>query len=47
MPMVAYQREVWSQAEVAGYNELVDMTAVEQIKGSFARGVEGGACLFV
>jgi hypothetical protein len=27
----AYEREVWSQQEVAGYNELVDMTAVEQI----------------
>jgi hypothetical protein len=26
-----YQREVWSRPEVAGFDELVDMTAVEQI----------------
>jgi hypothetical protein len=26
-----YQREVWSRPEVAGYDELVDMTAVEEI----------------
>lgn len=26
-----YQREVWSRPEVAGFNELVDMTAVTQI----------------
>jgi hypothetical protein len=26
-----YQREVWSQPEVAGYSELMDMTDVEQI----------------
>jgi hypothetical protein len=26
-----YQREVWSRADVAGYNELVDMSAVERI----------------
>jgi hypothetical protein len=29
--IVAYQREVWSQPEVAGYDELVDMTEVEEI----------------
>jgi hypothetical protein len=28
---VAYQREVWSQSAVAGYDELVDMTEVEEI----------------
>jgi hypothetical protein len=26
-----YQHEVWSRPEVAGYDELVDMSAVEQI----------------
>ena len=26
-----YQREVWSRHDVAGYNELVDMTRVERI----------------
>jgi hypothetical protein len=26
-----YQREVWSRPEVAGYDELVDMSEVEQI----------------
>lgn len=26
-----YQREVWSRAEVAGYHELIDMSAVESI----------------
>jgi hypothetical protein len=28
----AYQTEVWSRPEVAGYNELVDMTAVTKIE---------------
>src|SRR5262245_2480913 len=27
-----YQREVWSRADVQGYNELIDMTAVEKIE---------------
>jgi hypothetical protein len=27
----SYQREVWSRADVAGYNELIDMTGVKQI----------------
>jgi hypothetical protein len=27
----SYQREVWSRPEVAGYDELVDMTEVEEI----------------
>src|SRR5262245_13175979 len=27
-----YQREVWSRSDVAGYDELVDMTAVEQVE---------------
>jgi hypothetical protein len=26
-----YQREVWSRSEVAGYDELMDMSAVEHI----------------
>jgi hypothetical protein len=26
-----YQREVWSRPDVAGFNELIDMTAVTQI----------------
>lgn len=26
-----YQREVWSRNDVAGYNELIDMTHVERI----------------
>jgi len=29
--MFAYQREVWSRPDVAGYDELVDMTGVETI----------------
>lgn len=29
--MFSYQREVWSRPELAGYDELVDMTAVEAI----------------
>lgn len=29
--MFDYQREVWSRPEVAGYNELVDMSEVEYI----------------
>jgi len=27
-----YQREVWSRADVRGYHELMDMTAVESIE---------------
>ncbi len=27
----AYQREVWSRPEVAGYDELIDMTEVKEI----------------
>jgi hypothetical protein len=27
----SYQKTVWSRAEVAGYDELMDMSAVEQI----------------
>ena len=27
----AYQREVWSRPDVAGYDELVDMTGVETV----------------
>ncbi len=27
-----YQREVWSQPEVVGYNEIVDFSAVEDIQ---------------
>jgi len=26
-----YQREAWSRSDVAGYNELIDMTHVDQI----------------
>jgi hypothetical protein len=29
--VLGYQQEVWSRPEVAGYDELVDMTAVERI----------------
>jgi hypothetical protein len=29
--LFAYQHEVWSQPEVAGFNELVDMTEVQTI----------------
>src|SRR5262245_21607011 len=29
--MFAYQREVWSRPDVAGYDELVDMTDVEHV----------------
>jgi hypothetical protein len=34
----AYQRGVWSRSEVAGYDELIDMTAVEQIVARVAVG---------
>jgi hypothetical protein len=29
--VLAYQREVWSRSDVAGYDELFDMTATERI----------------
>jgi hypothetical protein len=32
----SYQREVWSRPEVAGYDELFDMTAVERVVGQSA-----------
>jgi hypothetical protein len=28
--ILAYQQEVWSRIDVAGYNEMVDLTAVEE-----------------
>ena len=34
----AYEREVWSQPEVAGYDELVDMTDVEEIAAPLPAG---------
>jgi hypothetical protein len=34
----AYQREVWSKPEVAGYDELIDMTDVERIAAPVAVG---------
>jgi hypothetical protein len=50
----AYQREVWSRAELAGYNELFDMTEVERLeppsKGSvrdladLAAGMDSSGC---
>jgi len=30
--MFGYQREVWSRPEVAGYDELIDMSAVEHFE---------------
>lgn len=33
-----YQREVWSQAAVAGYDELVDMTDVREIESPLPDG---------
>ena len=30
--LFAYQREVWSRADVAGFDELVDMSEVERIE---------------
>jgi hypothetical protein len=30
--LVTYQREVWSRPDVAGYDELVDMTGVQNIE---------------
>jgi hypothetical protein len=35
----SYQNEVWSRPEVAGYDELIDMTAVEQIAIPSTRGI--------
>lgn len=29
--MVAYQRDVWTRPEVAGYGELIDMTVVDRL----------------
>ena len=50
----AYQREVWSRPEVAGFNELFDMSEVERIvppsKGSvrdladLAAGMDSSGC---
>jgi hypothetical protein len=50
----AYQREVWSRPEVAGYNELFDMSEVERLvppsKGSvrdladLSAGMDSSAC---
>jgi hypothetical protein len=37
--MLAYQNEVWSNPAVASYDELVDMSEVEQIVGPTATGV--------
>jgi hypothetical protein len=34
-----YQREVWSRPEIAGFDELVDMTSVEQIVDPTPEGV--------
>jgi hypothetical protein len=31
--MFAYQREVWSRLDVAGYDELIDVSGVERIVG--------------
>jgi hypothetical protein len=31
--ILAYQREVWTRADVAGFDELIDMSAVESIEG--------------
>jgi hypothetical protein len=33
-----YQREVWSRTDVRGYDQLVDMTAVERIDVPFPTG---------
>ncbi len=30
--IIGYQKEAWSRPELAGFNELVDMTAVEKIE---------------
>jgi len=40
-----YQREVWSRPDVAGFDELIDMTAVERIELPSADGVRQLAAL--
>jgi hypothetical protein len=40
-----YQRAVWSRTELAGYDELMDMRAVERIALPSAHGVEELAAL--
>jgi hypothetical protein len=40
-----YQEEVWSQSEVTGYDELVDMTAVEDVVVSSTERVHDLAAL--
>ena len=40
-----YQREVWSRPDIAGYNELMDMTAVEGIPASSPEGIRELASL--
>jgi hypothetical protein len=41
----SYQQDVWSRPEVAGYNELFDMTDVEQIALPSSRRVQDLAAL--
>jgi hypothetical protein len=41
----AYQREVWSRPDVAGYDELVDMTDVEHVADSSPTRIMGLASL--
>jgi hypothetical protein len=40
-----YQREVWSRPDVHGYNELIDMTAVERIEQPTPERIEQLAAL--
>lgn len=37
--IIGYQREVWTRDDVQGYDELVDMSNVEEIAGTSAVGV--------
>ncbi len=40
-----YQRDIWSRADVAGYDELIDMTAVEDVAVPSAKRVRELAAL--
>ena len=43
--MLDYQQHVWSRLEVAGFNELIDMSAVEKIHEPFAAHIQQLATL--
>jgi hypothetical protein len=45
LDVVGYQNDVWSRPDVAGFDEVIDMTAVERIELPSADGVRQLAAL--